>query len=258
MNQELDYAEMLEIPVSTVNVVKKKSFFPRKHAAEPAPQPEELKEMVVESVNERVGAYVYAEDLSEPAKPEKVKFKNKVAGAAAAIKEKGGKVLLIEAVAIGLIAVAIFITNVFMPNSAINTFLGIITNTTPAQASEPAYSELKLSPVVSELSDAEISVSDSGVISFTAETSVYPVYSGKIARVYEDSGLYTVEIAHTSNFTSVITGLTNAYYDVDTKVAANLPVGYSDGTNEVRVSLYNDGALLNCVTVTDEVPVWVS
>ena len=27
MNQELDYAEMLEIPVSTVNVVKKKSFF---------------------------------------------------------------------------------------------------------------------------------------------------------------------------------------------------------------------------------------
>ena len=27
MNEELDYAEMLEIPVSTVNVVKKKSIF---------------------------------------------------------------------------------------------------------------------------------------------------------------------------------------------------------------------------------------
>ena len=259
MNQELDYAEMLEIPVSTVNVVKKKSFFKRKHAAEqPAPQPEELKEMVVDTVNERVGAYVYAEDLSEPAKPEKVKLKDKFSGAAAALKDKSGKVLFIEAVAIGLIAVAIFVTNIFMPNSAINTFIGLFTNTTPAEASEPAYSELKLSPVVSELSDAEVSVSDSGVICFTAQTSVYPVYSGKISRVYEDSGLYTVEIAHTSNFTSVITGLTTAYYGVDTKVAANLPVGYSDGSSEVRVSLYNDGALLNCVTVTDEVPVWVS
>ena len=29
MDQEIDYAEMLEIPVSTVNVVKKKSFFKR-------------------------------------------------------------------------------------------------------------------------------------------------------------------------------------------------------------------------------------
>lgn len=257
MNQELDYAEMLEIPVSTVNVVKKKSFFKRRQPAQPAPQPEELKEMVVESVNERVGAYVYAEDLTEPAKPEKVKLKDKISGAAASLKDKGGKVLFIEAVAIGLIAVAIFVTNIFMPNSAINTFLGLFSKTSSAPA-EPTYSELKLSPVVSEFSDAEISVSDSGVISFTAEGSVYPVYSGKIARVYEDSGLYTVEIAHTSNFSSVITGLTHAYYGVDTKVAANLPVGYSDGASEVRVSLYNDGALLNCVTVTDEVPVWVS
>ncbi|MDE6868675.1 MAG: hypothetical protein K2J83_06020 [Clostridia bacterium] len=258
MNQELDYAEMLEIPVNTVNVVKKKSFFKRKQAVQPAPQPEELKEMVVESVNERVGAYVYAEDLSDAPKPEKVKFRRKVSDAAAALKDKGGKVLFIEAVAIGLIAIAIFITNVFMPTSAINTFLGLFTGTANAEA-EPTYSELKLSAVVSDFSDAEVFVSDSGVISFTAEGSVYPVYGGTVSRVYEeDGGLYTVEIAHTSNFTSVITGLTHAYYDVNTKLAANLPMGYSDGTSEVRVSLYNGGELLNCFTLMDEVPVWVS
>ncbi|MDE5943680.1 MAG: hypothetical protein K2H30_05695 [Clostridia bacterium] len=258
MNQELDYAEMLEIPVNTVNVVKKKSFFKRKQAVQPAPQPEELKEMVVESVNERVGAYVYAEDLTDAPKPEKVRFKNRVSDAAAAIKGKGGKVLFIEAVAIGLIAIAIFVTNIFMPNSAINAFLGLFTGTANAEAAEPTYSELTLSAVVSDFSDAEVFVSDSGVISFTAEGSVYPVYNGKISHVYEDSGLYTVEIAHTSNFTSVITGLTYAYYEADTKVAANLPVGYSDGASEVRVSLYNNGALLNCFTLMDEVPVWVS
>ena len=48
MNQELDYAEMLEIPVSTVNVVKKKSFFKHRTKKEQTPEisQEELKDLV--------------------------------------------------------------------------------------------------------------------------------------------------------------------------------------------------------------------
>ena len=57
MNEQLDYAEMLEIPVNTVNVVKKKSIFKRKQKQQPEMQ-DDLKAQVVESVNERVGAYV--------------------------------------------------------------------------------------------------------------------------------------------------------------------------------------------------------
>ena len=72
MEQELDYAEMLEIPVNTVNVVKKKglNLFKRRTEKE-QPQEEELKDMVVENVNERMGAYVYAEDVSDPPVEEK-------------------------------------------------------------------------------------------------------------------------------------------------------------------------------------------
>lgn len=253
MNEELDYAEMLEIPVSTVNVVKKKSIFRRRQprVAEPAPEgQDELKEMVVESVNERVGAYVYAEDVSDPPAPEKVK-KLTLKG-----RDKAGIVLISEAVAIGVIALAIFLTNVFMPQSAINTFLGLFKS--PAEVSEPAYTEFTLSPVVSAYSDAEIEISESGVISFTAEGSVYPVCKGKVSRVYGDGGMYTVEIAHTSTFTSVITGLTDVYYEQGAQVYANVPVGYSDGNSEVRVSMYDGSSLLNCFTMTDEVPVWKS
>ncbi|MDE6691697.1 MAG: hypothetical protein K2K04_06980, partial [Clostridia bacterium] len=47
MEQGLEYAQMLEIPVSTVSVVKKKSLFGRR--AKPA---DDLKNRVVESVNE--------------------------------------------------------------------------------------------------------------------------------------------------------------------------------------------------------------
>lgn len=245
MNEELDYAEMLEIPVNTVNVVKKKSIFKRKKQ----PRQDDLKEQVVESVNERVGAYVISEDVSDPPKPEKPKLKSVLKN------DKAGIVLMSEAILVGVIALAIFVTNIFLPNTVINTFLSSFSQTA---AEEPVYSEFKLAPVVSELSDAEMVVSDAGVLSFTAEGSVYPICNGNVSKVYDNEGLYTVEIAHTSTFTSVVTGLSNVYSAVGTAVRSNIPVGYSDGQTEVRVSLYDNGTLLNCFTLSDEVPVWKS
>ena len=245
MNEELDYAEMLEIPVNTVNVVKKKSIFKRKKQ----PRQDDLKEQVVESVNERVGAYVISEDVSDPPKPEKPKLKSVLKN------DKAGIVLMSEAILVGVIALAIFVTNIFLPNTVINTFLSSFSQTA---AEEPVYSEFKLAPVVSELSDAEMVVSDAGVLSFTAEGSVYPICNGNVSKVYDNEGLYTVEIAHTSTFTSVVTGLSIVYSAVGTAVRSNIPVGYSDGQAEVRVSLYDNGTLLNCFTLSDEVPVWKS
>ncbi|MDE7084852.1 MAG: hypothetical protein K2O81_06365, partial [Clostridia bacterium] len=123
MEQSLEYAQMLEIPVSTVSVVKKKSLFARR--AKPA---DDLKDRVVESVNERMGesganaadddaygalsnGYVETEDLTAP-----VKTKKKLGIA--------GKILIAETAAACLLAAGIFLTNVFVPNTAINTFMG--------------------------------------------------------------------------------------------------------------------------------------
>lgn len=256
MNEELDYAEMLEIPVSTVNVVKKKSIFKHMPFFAPKNAPEEtasdeLKDLVVDSVNERVGAYTYTEDLSEPVKPEK---KSRFFA-----KDRASRIIFTELIAVCVLAVAIFLTNIFMPTSAINTFLGSLTGKTNAP-SEPAYNEIKLSSVVSETSDAVVNVSDSGVITFTAKGSVYPVCNGKVANVTKEDGAdtYTVEIAHTSAFSSVITGLTDVFSAKGTTVRANIPFAYSDGESEVRVSMYDGGKLLNCYTLSGAVPVWNS
>ena len=236
MNEQLDYAEMLEIPVNTVNVVKKKSIFKRKQKQQPEMQ-DDLKAQVVESVNERVGAYVVSEDLSDPPKPQKTNLKTVVA------KDKGSAVILTEAILVGVIAIAIFVTNLLLPNTVINTFLSTFSQ---QDVKEPVYS------------DAEVYVSDAGVLSFTAEGSVYPICKGKVSKVSSENGLTTIEIAHTSTFTSVITGLTDAYSAVGTTVLSNIPVGYSDGKSEVRVSMYDNGTLLNCYTLNNEVPVWKS
>lgn len=249
MNDQLDYAEILEIPVSTVNVVKKKSVFRRrpKAAQEETPR-EELKDMVVDSVNERVGAYVFAEDLSDPPKPEKKRI-------AISFDGKGGAVLITEMVAVVVLAFAIFLTNVFLPNSVINTFIASFT--ADKQSAELTYSDFTLTSVISDFSDAEVTVSAGGVISFQAEGCVYPVCDGTISRVVASSdGLYTVQIDHTSLFSSVITGLTDVYYEAGTSVAANLPVAYSDGSNAVNVSMYDGDTLLNCYTLAGVVPVW--
>ncbi len=249
MNQELDYAEMLEIPVSTVNVVKKKSFFKRKQKPT-QPTQDELKDMVVDSVNERIGAFTYAEDVSDPPKPEK-KHKGPVSDT------KGSRIIICELAAVCLLALAIFLTNFFMPTSAINTFISSIANPKQLEA-EATYSDLKLSPVVSELSDAEVTVSENGVLSFTAKSSVYPICDGTVTSVSQNDGIYTVQINHTSTFKSVITGLSTVYTPVGTKVESNIPFAYSDGEKQVSVSMYDGETLLDCYTLTDEVPVWNS
>ena len=56
----------------------------------------------------------------------------------------------------------------------------------------------------------------------------------------------------------MITGLTDVYSAKGTKVQGNIPFAYSDGENEVHVSMYDGETLLNCYTLSDEVPVWKS
>ncbi|MGN0814700.1 MAG: hypothetical protein ACI4MH_05680 [Candidatus Coproplasma sp.] len=250
MENEMDYAEMLEIPVSTVSVVKKKSLFKRK-----GNDKSDLKDRVVESVNERSGFadnnyvprgdYIQTENLSDipDVQPEKPK------------RDGTGAILIAEAVAACLIAGGIFVTNVFVPDTAINTFINSLTT---VETQESPYTDFKLTSVVSELSEAEVSVTAEGVISFTDRTSVYPVCEGKVTSVTQANGLYTVQIAHTSTFSSVMTGLSTVYASVGDSVQANVPVAYSDGQNEVRVSMYDGETLLNCYTLSGAVPVWNS
>lgn len=244
MNEQLDYAQMLEIPVSTVNVVKKKSFFKKKNKPS-----SDLKDMVVESVNERVGdTYVTAENLGgyDYTQPQ------------AAVKNKestAGKIVMAEAVAACLIAAGIFLTNIFVPNTVINAFMG---NLTAINQQEASYKEFTLSSVVSELSDAEVAVSSDGVIHFTDQTSVYPVCEGEVSSIVRENGSYTVKIAHTSAFTSVFTGLDTVYVSVGDSVRSNVPFAYSEGNNEVRVCMYDGDVLLKDYTLYGVIPVWNS
>ncbi len=324
MNEETIYSEMLEIPVSTVNVVKKKN---RRVRGKNQPN---LKERLISRVNDRVGNDSYAEEgaYSAPAsameqnpiyasaenaaiedaaqntpapesevnayayadggerletvllsdeegktakkrrgrfffgrKDESVPLDEEEGGyddgGTGVIKTKAerrsGIFLTVEFALACALCGTIFLTNVFMPTSAINTFFRSLMPAEEEQADNRIYSDFTLASVVSELSDAEITVSPAGVLSFTDECCVYPAVDGKVAEVTKNaSGTYDVKISHTDSFYGIISGLDYVYYTVGDKVYSNVPVGYSKGESAVQVTMYSGDELLNCYAVDDE------
>lgn len=253
MSEEIDYAEMLEIPVATVSVVpKKRRRFP------------DLKTLAVGKVNERVGkkaperdpAYAgneYTEEIKEES--EAVPPADGAVPPAEVLEKEPKKrthpVLIVEFAVACALALGIFLTNVFLPDSAINTFIRSALGTGPKEAVK-TYSDFTLTGVVSEYADVEIAVSETGVLSFTGKASVYPACDGTVSSIEKTGDTYTVTIAHSASFQSVYSGLTQAYANKDEIVRANVPFAYSDGQSAVSVSFYQDGEMLDCFSVDAE------
>ena len=295
MHEEIEYAEMLEIPVSTVNIIRKKSR--RKKGSRFHHSTPPLKDSVIQQVNTRieetqntlsVDAEAFAEgansegSISFDSVPDRIDtvrlFADEQERKAAFEEEysfdykenEGGRVELNEetrvqkAVRVTLgtefalacaLCGAIFLTNVFLPNSAVNTFFRAVNNpnATVAAVDNRSYSDFTLSPVVSEFSDAELSLSAAGILSFKDDCCVYPAADGKVSEIFENAdGTYTLKISHSDSFTAVIGGLNNVYYQVGDTVKCNVPVGYTTGETEVQVTMYSGGVLLNCYQITEE------
>ena len=276
MNEEIEYAEMLEIPVSTVNVVQKKRRARGKGGS--------LKEKLIARINgegdlreERIAEnaaidaardsaaeaedgindYAYRTDGVETVRLGGAEKKRRLFAEEEEDKMSapGGRrvgILLTAEFAVAcLLCGGIFLTNVFVPQSAINTFFRSLMPTESAAADERIYSDFELGSVVSELSDAELDLSPAGVLSFTDECCVYPAVNGTVGEVTENAdGTFDLRIDYSESFCGVFGGLDYVYYQAGDKVYANVPVGYSNGESAVQVTMYADGELLNCYTVS--------
>lgn len=316
MNEEIEYAEMLEIPVSTVNVVHKKSTKKRKTQDETTSQPDQaLKETVIAQVNDTLAPDKQAlqevqstpsEQINEsevidetllsesensggeldfgdiPERIDTVRLYSEqdreniretqlysdvyptmddALSYAENKKEKRVRLVLgVQFAAACALCGAIFLTNVFMPNSAINTFFRALDGAATQQSDARTYTDFTLSGIVNDFSEVEISVSPTGIITFTDACCVYPMADGTVASVAQaEDGTYTLKIAYTDAFTGVFGGLDQVYYQAGDVVKSNVPVAYSGGETEVQMTLYNAGTLLNCFELTEEnCLAWVS
>ncbi len=316
MNEEIEYAEMLEIPVSTVNVVQKKRRRNRAEEREnthsshphadntPSKTDAFLRDSVIAQVNGKMetpqstppaetpqitaDAQLFAEGANsegylsfdpEPdhmhtvrlyasgetqtdetefdgdgyATGEYANNRGRYATNAQKRPSRGLRILLNTELALACaLCGAIFFTNVFLPNSAINSFFRAM-NTPKEETVAKHYSEFELSPIVSLRSSADLNLSSTGVLSFTNDCCVYPAANGTIKEIARsEDGLFTVKVGYTDTFTGVFYGLDTVYYNVGDEVKANVPVGYTAGNSEVQVTMYSDGDLLNCFELTEE------
>ncbi len=238
MNEELDYAEMLEIPVETITVKHKER---KKRLREP-----DLQEQLVEQINDRM-----VEEAEDPSYAESTPIAREYP-----VKKKRDiqRIVLIgEFITACALCATIFFTNLFLSNSAINTFVRGLFNGTETAADTRGYQEFTLSPVVNEYADVELAVSETGVLSFTSKCSVYAPCAGTVTAINgtQDTG-YSIELKHSDSFSTIVSGLDTVYAATGEEVKANLPLGYSDGEGEVRVMFYSEGTLLNCYTVDGE------
>ncbi|MBQ7923854.1 MAG: hypothetical protein IJ329_00955 [Clostridia bacterium] len=299
MNEEIEYAEMLEIPVSTVNVVRKKRqkskrknappFYPNEEKTSP-----DLKDSVIAQVNDKLfenaeekitaDAALFAESANSDGElrfddvPERIDtirlygenerpyFEDMpqefdgvddaqfpVYPTENVAEKKLRRVLGVEFALACALCGGIFLTNVFLPGSAINTFFRSLGNTTEEQADAREYTDFTLTSVVNDYTDVEMSLSETGVLTFQKACCVYPAADGTVRDVVlTEAGTYTVKIGHSDSFTGVIEGLNQVYYSVGDEVKANVPVGYTGGETQVQVTMYSDGTLLNCFEITEE------
>lgn len=246
MNDEISYAEMLEIPVETVTVTHREK---RKRSQE---SDSELRDQVVERVNDRMQETedpLYAEStpIEREEKPESKKSKR--------VK----RLLFAEFAAICVICAAIFLTNIFLPQSAINTFVRNLFygQGEAAAADTRTYQDFTLSPIVNEFEEVELAVSETGVLSFTADCAVYAPCEGTLVSVNGDGASgFTVELKHSDSFSTIISGLNDVYYAVGERVKSNVPLAHTDGERTVRVMFYSDGSLLNNYTVAENTLAW--
>ena len=294
MHEEIEYAEMLEIPVSTVNITRKKS---RRKKSNRLEENTPLKDSVIQQVNTRIeeaqnavsiDVDTFADgtnregSLSFDNYPDRIDtirlFADEQERKAAFEEEysfdytenEGGRYAMKEetrtqkAVRVTLgtefalacaLCGAIFLTNVFLPNSAVNTFFRAVNtpNATVATVDNRTYSDFALSPVVSELSDAELSLSAAGILSFKDACCVYPAVDGTVSEVYKNADdTYTLKISHSDTFTGIISGLNDVYYEAGDTVKCNVPVGYTTGESEVQVTMYSSGVLLGCYQIAED------
>lgn len=250
MNEEIEYAEMLEIPVSTVNVIRKSKK--RAQAQETETQEKTTAPYALYSSS------FYDGELSEESENDDSMYENNESYSfepSEALDRKkviSQRVLKAEFALACALCLGIFLTNVWVKDSAINTFFRSLapeTQTTDYRK----YTDFRLSSILGEGSDAEMTLSPTGILTFVDEGCVYPTADGTVSSVVKgDDGKYTVQIAHTESFSGVIVGLDYVYYEVGQQVKHNVPIGYSNGENEVQVTMYSDGNLLNCFAVAED------
>ena len=277
MNEKLQYASMLEIPVNTCNVTyqitKKKRSRKKKKV-----NPDQVKEQLFNKINsqseqesqqavlpEQASDTVYAENYggygdeidykvlgeNEPNQS----YEQTVSEQPKMKKKFKFTVIGVQLAVIGALIATIFLTNAFYADSGINVFLKSIfgTEQTLEAVDERTYEQF--APVIA-VGDGALAV-DEGVITFNGKGSVYAPCDGTVSKITKaEDGTFNMEITHSDNFKSLLCGLIHVYAAEGDGVFSNIPVGYYNGESANMCFMSGEGAVISDYKIVDNSVVW--
>ncbi len=245
MSEKTQYAEMLEIPVNTTNIVTKPKRGRKKKVAKP---PEEIKEKLIDEIN--------AQTEVDSAVTEAAESEESVGSVSIVKKEskkKGVSVIAVQIAVIAALSAVIALSNFYVENTGINAFLRYVFSSSSAvQTDERLYHEF-----FAKLPTKNGSVTlEEGAMTFAAAGSVYAPCDGTVSSVTLTDGKYTIEVRHNKNFKSTIVGVDYAYVEEGSVVYAAVPVGFTRG-EEVTVCFYNgENARITDFNVDETGVIW--
>ena len=268
MNEKLQYAEMLNIPVNTSTVtykVKKKPLFKRyknddkvkeeliakvnsengvvlHEIAPETVEPENEVKPLIEAENEQTNESVLPVDYQPTVSITKAKKCKKA--------ELKVNVVGVQLVVIGILAAIICLTSALVPNSGINVFFREVFGKSQAEDTR-GYEDFSATVPVS----TSLSIND-GVMTMSGKASVYPPCDGILTSlIKEQTGKYTMTITHSENFKTVISGVDYAYAEQGGSVFKNVPVGY---VKESATLCFKDGddSLITGYGLNGDAVVW--
>lgn len=264
MNEKLQYATMLEIPVNTCSV----TFTPakkRKNKKKKKPSLETVKQELLNKVNTEIDEqnarnYEDNNDIVYDNLPESYAELDIENNETENIKsKKSGKISVIgvQIAIVGALIAAIFLTNAFYPDSGINAFMNEVFGSNDQQVStvdERVYKDF--APVIA-IADGSSVALNNGVINFSGEGSIYAPCNGKISAItLGEDGKYTIEVTHSENFKTLLSGIDYAYVGLDDEVYFNIPVGYVEAGSVQMCFKGEDGVSITDYEIVDNAIIW--
>lgn len=248
MNEKLQYAEMLDMPIETSTItykrIKARRKKKRKNDAEAVKNEliNKINDIKDDSAFENTGDGIketVEKDETSSVKPlEKKKRKFKI-----------GVIGVQVAVLCALVA-TVFLTNALIPDSGINSFIKGVFNGRQDTVDTRVYTDF--APVIKNgVIDSE------GKINLTAKKSAYSPCEGTVEKVtLAEDKTYTIEIKHSQNFKTVFTGLKHVYVGSGDKVVSTIPVGFVEAEGATMCFIGSDGAAIVNFTLDGSAVVW--
>ena len=260
-----EYSEMIELPVSTCEMViapkRKRRLFKGRLIKTVNKKTEEQEKGPSAAVEQPVAAQENADAPAPSAvidyekKTKKLKKEKSKQANADVVDKKGFKFDLVaaEVIAVFVLIVAILLTNIFWEDSGINVMIRSVFGTKVEKSVDSRTA--KDLAVSAPSSYADVTV-DGGVMTFNEAAAVYAPANGTVTAVSETDGVSTLTVSHSDVFKTVISGADAVYVKVGDAVYSNIPVAYaSEGT---KVAMYDEGTLATDYTLDNGKIVWQS